>query len=656
MVETGCFYLSYLNSVFRLKTPMSDVLQQLCTPIDPKSFITQFEKKFTNWGKITKELKETWEQNCLVLNNVIAQKDTALKYIVSAPTGSAKTENTITYCAMLPKSIKVLISTNLIDETDRLVNDINKEANETRACSFHSKNDITLHKAASYQIVVVTHAFYKKHFAGDKQWDKLAENRDLIIIDEALDTMRESSLTTSEVNIAFNLFEILFMEKEYADNQSFYRELSTIVNDLDEMNAILEQYESGTTLVRSDTKIDIAEEGTPPCEITLFKFRKYFLFRKLLSSNKIKFNKLLTGVDDESNDYLIGNNILATIVKLDDFADRQVYITANKGEYSFNRVVDFTPKQSLVCFDATADVNSIYDIRQEHHGDIVKVPRIKGVRNYSNVNLHVVVLKTSKEAITSEIANMILANVSLGDKTLVVTHKSNEKHFASLATNQYKEKDIDVAHWGAITGLNKWQDCDTCVIAGLNHKPHAYTQNRTLMSTNEIIAFGSEQNNLNQKIETSNLVTEIIQAMNRIRIRKVSDTSGGCDTANIYLTLPSRDNSTYLHLIKEHMPNINILNWEIPDNIGGVVVSFGNVVAYLQKNLKVGDKIKITTPREALGINRETYRNITGKSQEQKQEFKDKANQLGFDIVEIHEFDDRGRSRTRPTKYIQRIT
>ncbi len=139
------------------------------------------------------------EQNCLALNNVIAYKDEARKTLYQQFTGSAKTENTITYCAMLPKTT-VLISTNLTDEADRLADDINNEANDNRACSYHSKKRLKIDDASKYQIVILTYLFIKK-FYGIKKWKTIAKDRELII-DEALNTMQELSLTTSEINIA----------------------------------------------------------------------------------------------------------------------------------------------------------------------------------------------------------------------------------------------------------------------------------------------------------------------------------------------------------------------------------------------------------------------------------------------------------------------
>ena len=146
-------------------------LEIINTPINPDNFVNKFSLKFEAWGNVvTTKLKKTWKQNCLVFNNIITNKENAIKYVVSAPTGSAKTENTITYCSMLPREIKVLISTNLTDEADRLANDINKESNDTRAISFHSKNKCTIEDVKDCQILIVSHEFYKKNNSSTEKW------------------------------------------------------------------------------------------------------------------------------------------------------------------------------------------------------------------------------------------------------------------------------------------------------------------------------------------------------------------------------------------------------------------------------------------------------------------------------------------------------
>lgn len=645
-------------------------------PIDLQTFVTQFEQKFQKWGNhITKELKETWKQNCLVFNNVIAHKDKALKYIVSAPTGSAKTENTITYCAMLPKEIKVLISTNLIDEADRIAADINQEAAATKAVAFHSKNKITLKEALTHQIVVVTHAFYKNHTLRTHDWKKIAYDVNLVIIDEAINTIQELSLTLDEVTIALNLFEVLHRqlikndtifnlfaivdpehETYFSNNLLTYEtELTHLAHALEEIQKILTEPQQGTNLLRSNQTINISDAGDPPCLIEMFTIPKYQNLIKILKHYPIPYNQLLTGVKDESNDATIKNNILLTLDKLNELEHKQAYTTSHNGTYSLNRVKDYLPRQSIACLDATADVNKLYNLRQQYHKDIIMVPKVANVRDYSTVNLYTKAMSTSKKNITEGILKQILTSLTFGAKTLFVVNKKNLDTLRNLLKNDYTNKKTDVASWGSLTGLNKWKDYDTCVIIGLNHKSKQYLQNRNIVHTNENIAFGSKQNDINKEIEISDLVAEIVQAMNRIRIRKVTNDLGQCDSANIYLTLPTYSLSEYQALIQQHMSSINMLNWDIALEEDSGLSAYDQLIGYLNTYLNSGDKILITSPRDTLKIKSETYRSLIGKTKKDQDSFKEKIKKLGYEILEIQEVDGRGRARKKPREYFHKM-
>ena len=125
---------------------MHSNLKNIDTPVCPQKFVKQFTQKYKSWDDsvVTTKLQETWEINCLALNNAIHDKDRIMKYVVSAPTGSAKTANLITYCSMLPSNLTSLISTNLTDEADTMAKEINDEAGKEIACAYHSENEIKL--------------------------------------------------------------------------------------------------------------------------------------------------------------------------------------------------------------------------------------------------------------------------------------------------------------------------------------------------------------------------------------------------------------------------------------------------------------------------------------------------------------------------------
>lgn len=635
-------------------TNKANTLKELDIPISPTEFVEKFTKKFQKWGIVTSALQKTWRTNCLALNNAIHSKDDVLKYIVSAPTGSGKTENVVTYCTMLPKECTVLLSTNLTTEADKLANKINDESSseDNIACAYHSKTDITIKEASQYQVVVVTHEFYKRHYTGDKEWLVIGENRDLIIIDEVLDTMHEVFVDEQQIKRAIAIFEYLH-KTDYPNNERFTTELSSLKGDLVRLNEMVKSSGGGTNLMNRNKYWSLKDDG----KVLSLELRKYQLFLMTIESKEISYNKILTETEDSAEDKKIKMRLYQTLTALNQLTNRQTYITANKGIYSMNRVVDATPDKSLVCFDATADVNKIYDMRAKYHGDLVKVAKVNNVRDYSSVDMYISRMKTGKKVITLDVVSSIMQNVRFGDKTLIVTQLQNESFFNEIAKSNYPDKVIAVAHWNALTGLNNWQEFDTCIIAGLNHKQKSFSQNRVIINTNEETAFGEEQHSLSADITDSTIVAEIVQAINRIRIRTVTKADGGCESANIYITLPKNNTEVYKELITTQMSGIKVNDWDLPlsTTSGDSVGHRDSIVRYLKSNMSVGDKMLLTKPRKELGINAESYRSIIGKTDIAKERFKKDLQVFGLEIIEITEPDARGRAKTKPSIYIHKF-
>ncbi len=645
---------------------MQSNLKDIDTPVCPQKFVQQFTKKCESWKDfvVTTKLQETWRINCLALNNAINDEGEVIKYVVSAPTGSAKTQNLITYCTMLPDKITALISTNLTDEADGIVKEINKEAGKQIAYSHHSNiegvtTSKSLDKAVEFQIVVTTHAFYKDNYVGGDKWEKLGADRDLLVIDEALDTMKEISVKDTEIIRAIAVFTKLSTKRKYKNNPRFTKELQWLQDDFKVLNT------SPPNLHKiSSDRIWTLSSGSKilSIELTKYTFFAEILGIDVLGEEKslreiVKYENILTGTDNPSLNKIIKNELTQTINNMNKLRNRQVYITTNGDTKSFNRVEDMIFKKSLVCFDATADVNEVYSLRSEYYNDIHMVKKINKVRDYSSVTMHTVAAKTGKDDINIQVASSTLQSVILGKKTLIITHQDNEAFFLEVAKTHYEDKTIEVAHWGAITGLNDWKDFDTCIVVGLNNKPIRFSQNRVIANVpNEDIAFGEQQAALRKSITDSTTVAEIIQAINRIRIRTVTEKNGSCKSANIYITLPIYKDENFKKLIKDQMPNIKIVDWALKTNItyhGGKGGS-DSIVLYLNGKLNYGDRIRVGDVKKALGIKTDNYNYIMGKTPAKKKEFKEKLESFGLELIEVNELGANKRARKTPVKYFSR--
>jgi len=620
---------------------MSEKPQDLMSielPIGPDEFLKRYIKKHTDRELIvTDKLIDTWAQNCIVFNNVINRKDEATKFVVSAPTGSAKTENLITYCSMLPSDVKVLISTNLTAEADRLAQAINKESGEeNRAVSYHSKKSLTKKKAEEYQIVVVSHQYYKMNNRGTDSWETLGNGRDLIVIDEALDTIDEITVFQNDLVLTLNFLLIYF--KDIKTSSMLYKNIKKFQKDVQEFSESLQgtQQYGDDKLIKIPTKEGIVEVAHP-----LQSYSGYIPIHVALSAEddektdlleSLKIYNLLTTETDESKDSDFRKRIRNTLKYISALKNQFSYTTAFGGQYAIHKVIDNIPKQSLACLDATSDVNILYKLREEHKQDLLLVSSINGVRDYSNVKLHVLGTNTGKGNVSKSFVKACLKGVLFGEKTLIITQKTNQSTIEEVLTKIYGEYKVEVAYWNTITGLNKWQDFDTCVIIGLNHKPSYFVTNRLIANTTPEIAFSEEQSYLSEHIKESNLVAEIIQAINRIRIRQVDNDDGGCKEANIYLTLPIYNHEQYISMIQMHMSNINILRWEVKGIQQAEKTHLERIIDYLKKNIKEDECIKFTSIPKELSIEKSSWDTVKGRKQADKVKFIETLKKHGFKI------------------------
>ena len=149
-------------------------------------------------------------------------------------------------------------------------------------------------------------------------------------------------------------------------------------------------------------------------------------------------------------------------------------------------------------------------------------------------------------------------------QVFIVSHKGAEASLQGYDTG-FK---CMLGHWGAIDGSNKFRNCDTVVIYGLPYLPDYWTANvfMALQEPQETDwlrdpskrQYGDHED-IRQALKNGQISTSIIQAINRIRSRKVIDVAGNCPHAEIYMLLPEgRLAEMILNDIKRMMPGIII--------------------------------------------------------------------------------------------------
>jgi hypothetical protein len=220
-----------------------------------------------------------------------------------------------------------------------------------------------------------------------------------------------------------------------------------------------------------------------------------------------------------------------------------------------------------VLLDATASQNVMLELFK---GNVDIIGSNPDARSYSNVNLHVAysgsVGKTKMTKYARQRSDRLMVELierlSSDRKVFVCCHKDVEPHLAGFG-NQWAA--YDVGHYGALDGRNDWQEFDTAVIFGLSYRSRVWALN-SYMAFNGVQTdhwLMEKANDIRKKLENAQIAVSVVQAINRVRCRRVIDSSGNCAPTDVYIVLPRDSTGAYLlKAIKKEMPGINVLDWD----------------------------------------------------------------------------------------------
>ena len=163
--------------------------------------------------------------------------------------------------------------------------------------------------------------------------------------------------------------------------------------------------------------------------------------------------------------------------------------------------------------------------------------------------------------------------ISTDSQVLLVCHKDSEHWYSS---QEHDFRNFEVTHWGAIDGKNDWQDFDTVVIAGIPYRDRVWANNTFMairgLQSNEWLqnsakrAFGTIED-IQRGLQLSQITVSILQAINRIRCRRVIDENGNCKSSKVYLLIPhGEEGEEILDGICTEMPLVRLHEWEFTWN------------------------------------------------------------------------------------------
>ncbi|ABK98946.1 DEAD/DEAH box helicase family protein [Pelobacter propionicus] len=633
--------------------------------ISPTLFLERMENRWAGFGNVVSApLRRSWHQTCTALNDKHRAADDPWEEetwkVLCPPTGSGKTQGLIVYASMLnTQNIPLyshpgmIIVTRRIDDADNIAQQINELSRAysgdpkkpDTAISYHSdkKGLVKMSELAQHPELVITHNAYSRALDElnrnaeiEDTWDYFynfkSGRRKLVVIDEAIDLVEYTEIQLEDIKAVLFLCEPIKKEfpsewemlcrlkgilEQYAeDNKRPHKE--SILNDLPTCQWFFNNENSGSRTVN----------GIPLDSLSCLDLTE---FKKAL--RKIKMDRLIKKHDAGENARLV-RNCLETVSAVNSLLKTFIFYSRNQSTPTFNAARYIVPPDARggVILDATAMCNPVYDLCKG--ASVIKPPT--GTRNYQNVTVHTSYghkvgnseMGDNKKALqlSQDLVDHLDVQFSKDTeqrKVLVITHDDVEPFLKQCIPQNFN---MSVAHWGALDGSNEWNDHDTVVIFGLPYKPKRWSasvfmgyqgmQSTAWLQDKNLRKFKKHED-IRIAIDDGQMITDIVQAVNRVRCRKVTDEDGNCPKTDVFMLLPTENKAkTLLDGISREMPGIRITGWNYDSQKQkkrGRKSGRGNwdesLVAYLKK-LGVGDRIAASDISKALDINSETWKDI----------------------------------------------
>lgn len=548
--------------------------------IAPDAFVREMSSHWVNrlGNVVTDPLRRAWHQ----MGEAFGQGIEAHKFddersewtVLQLSTGVGKSQGTAVYCSMLSQLANdehpgVLIVIRRIDDVDAMVTTINTlSGRENYAKAYHSqvKGPGVLTMLCNYPVLVVTHRAYEMALDtlgedGSLQhtWPNFQSwgvtGRRLVVVDEALDIVEE------------HCGELEGMRQTLAaipdSVRCEYPQEVAAVKAFIEMLEKISGYETSSLVTREAMLLkDPIQAGSPPDFTELRGALRRIRFDQQARRQDEALQKSMLDVHDRR---------LMSIHAL--IRSWVYYAKQPRLGHTLNTARMVVPEgvKGAVVLDATATCNVIYDAFERA---TVLAPPV-GVRSYKNVTLHVSRgHKTGKVALRTEgkpLIDALFAELNTrikGRSALVVTHKDVEP----LVVAQVAAFKVATSHWGAVTGSNDWRDCDVAVICGLPYRPTTWAANTfmALQGPQDTEWLRSQRRPFGRYVDVRSalvngqVVSDVVQAINRIRCRRVIDAHGNCPAAEVFLLLPNGPTGDdILDQIQCQMPGVMVLDWNL---------------------------------------------------------------------------------------------
>lgn len=557
--------------------------------IPPDDFVSAMNSRWESFGNVSSgALRKLWRQLAVTFNTTIksngfdGSSSPQRWRVLQPPTGTGKSQGLALYAAMLstecppeehPGALIVVRLKAQADELAGTINElagtINELAGASVALAHHSSSESTSSDLGRHPVLIITHRAFEigldavsRDNANQSGWSSFmswgARGRQLVVVDEALDVVEHAQTTLPEVRLLLALLPTS-VQSRYPKQMDAIRTAERVLTELERLST-------------SDPEL-CREKCLRVADLPLPKEYDFTELRKELRG--LPLDIVLSRVSDPTVRARHARHYDDTLKAVQRTLEDWSWYARAKAGASINTARLIVPEDSgnVVVLDATAESNLVYDLFAGT-AEVLAVPSAS--RRYDNVNLHVSLghsvgkssLKDGSLKKAHQFVGALEATLGPDRRVFAVGHLFMEPHLKALAPNF---ADWAVGHWGALDGRNEWSDHDAIAIFGLPYRDNVWSGNVTQAflgpQTTEWLRASGERPygnhpDVRRALEDGQLVVSLVQAINRIRCRRVIDGEGNCAPVDVFLLLPPGERGEALLAgIKRNMPNIVITDW-----------------------------------------------------------------------------------------------
>jgi len=564
--------------------------------VPPEDFAASMRDYWTKTLKNTSSaaLEELWLIMARTFGEAITRGAEDHKWrVLQPPTGSGKTQGTCLYAAMLVETnnqiaplmgldhVGVLIVTRTIVQADEIADTIRAilvdrgmaSDDAYRAVAVkHSDNKTSLHEMRNAPVLVICHSAYINALSGIQQerygrWEdytnwSIGFPRRLTIIDEMLSGLiEEHSVTASDIGNILVATKPHLVQR-FPNQVAALKELRRILFRIEEWV----QGEKKREPVRPATWISPLSAIPSGCKMGEFS--------EALLAEPLDLH--VDGKEDQDRLATLRKRFRKALLGAERVFEWCYYAhTNNQAALHHAFMLSPTDMPGPVVLDATARQHPLWGLLK----DRVIIPEIpRGVRNYDNVTLFVSrarglgkhsMKKIEKSSVRVPRAiRDVSSRLPQDSKTLVVVHKATKHHGNTEGTEL--EGRFECTHWGSLDGKNDWQDFDSVVLVGLSYPHEVWASNlvfavlgkpdKTLLKEDVLDGIRNVQRDMTRR----HLAASVLQAINRVRCRRVIDECGRCPPTSVFLALPpGQEGGDILEYVREEMPGLKVERWDV---------------------------------------------------------------------------------------------